>query len=398
MNKTVLKFRPNNYLEIGEHESWLADMAAKGLYLEKMGIIFAKFVKGEPENMRYRIDVSTKKSVDSDQIHKYAESGWDYVTSYGLFHVFSSPAELDAPELYSNPVEQAYTLKELDKNLALKAVISTFGMLLITALLSSIWFLDGTPYFFMVEGGAITHLIIIISFGYSSYTLLQAASSIRSLRKMMIEGKPIDHHAPWKKNHRLQAIIGFILTVLLGLGASIPLIQMAKVESKTLTETSFDLPIIRLADVEKNPALLREEASFMSGNVDRGNQYTYEWSPLAPVQYDTNENGVVPGEMWKDGSGEYTPSITSKVYQLRIPIMADHLISDLIKKYIHDDSEEFMETRHPEFDLLIVHENAKKKEVFAAKGKAVIHVRYYGYAELNSVIENIVEKINLLAD
>ena len=65
---------------------------------------------------------------------------------------------------------------------------------------------------------------------------------------------------------------------------------------------------VRLADIEQNPALVRDEP-YMIDNVDWGNRYTYDWSLLAPVQYETDENGIVPGEMWEDGSGEYSPSI-----------------------------------------------------------------------------------------
>jgi hypothetical protein len=81
------------------------------------------------------------------------------------------------------------------------------------------------------------------------------------------------------------------------LGAIIPFIQLVKSESKTLPEASPDLPIVRLADVEQNPALVRGEST---DNVDWGNRYTYYWSPLAPVQYEIDENGMVPGGMWED--------------------------------------------------------------------------------------------------
>lgn len=50
------------------------------------------------------------------------------------------------------------------------------------------------------------------------------------------------------------------------------------------------------------------------------------------------------------------------------------------------------------FDLLIVHEEEAMKEVFASKGKAVIHVRYYGYGDINSIIENIEEKIEIILE
>lgn len=399
MNKTVYKLRPSDYWRIGEHESWFADMAARGLYLKKLGLQFVQFVKGEPKEMRYRIDVSIEKKITPEQIQMYAESGWDYVTSNKFFHVFSSPVERNAPELHTDPAEQSYTLMELDKKLAMNAGIFAIGMILMIGMLTAIWFLDGTPTYVLVEGMAIQQTIIAIFIGYSAYTSLQAAISIRALRKNLIEGKPINHHAPWKKHHRLNSVIALLFTAVVGLGAIIPFVQLAKGDTDTLPEASLDLPIVRLAEVEQNPSLVRGESTYMSDNVDWGNRYTYYWSPLAPVQYETNENGVVPGKMWKDGSGEYSPSIVTRVYQLSVPGMADNLISDLIKRYNYENSDEdYVETKHPDFDLLIVHEEEEKKEVFASKGKAVIYVHYYGYANINSVIENIENKIKLIIE
>ena len=400
MNKTVYKLRPSDYWRIGEHESWFADMAAKGYHLEKMGLYFAKFVKGEPEKMRYRIDGSINKKMTPEQIQMYADSGWDYVTSYNhFFHVFSSPISSDAPELHTDPAEQSYTLKELDKKLVMNASIVAVAMILIIGMLTSIWILDGTPTLVLVEGLVIQQTILTFFIGYLAYTSLQAAISIRALRKNLIEGKPIDHHASWEKHYRLKSTIAFIFIVVVGLSAILPFVQLVKGDTKTLPEASPDLPIVRLADIEKNPDLVRGESEYMKDNVDWSNRYSYDWSPLAPVQYATDENGVVHGKMWEDGSGEYSPSIVTRVFQLSVPAMADNLISDLIKRYRYEDSDEdFVETKHPDLDLLIVHEKEDSKEVFASKGKAVIHVRYYGYADTNSVIENMVEKITLISD
>ncbi|WP_059172668.1 DUF2812 domain-containing protein [Bacillus sp. FJAT-27445] len=399
MNKVVYKLRPSDYWRIGEHESWFADMATKGFHLKKMGLHFAKFVKGESKNMRYRIDVSIKKKITPEQIQMYAENGWDYVTSYNFFHVFSSPVELNAPELHTDPAEQSYTLKELDKKLALNASIVVGGMILMIGMLTSIWFLDGTPTYILVEGFAIQQTIFSIFIGFMAYTSLQAAISIRALRKALMEGKPIDHHAPWKRHHRLHSTIAFLFTVVVGLSAIIPFVQLVKMDTKTLPEASIDLPFVRLADIEQNPALVREEPTYMSDNVDWGNRYTFDWSPLAPVQYETDETGVVPGEMWEDGSGEYSPSIYTRVYQLSFPSMADNLISNLIKRYRFEESDkDFVEKKHPNFDLLIVNEKKESKQVYASKGNAVIHVRYYGYADINSVIKNIAEKIELISE
>jgi hypothetical protein len=400
MNKTIYKLRPSDYWRIGEHESWFSDMAAEGLFLKKMGRQFAQFVKGEPKNMRYRIDVSINRKIPADQIDMYGESGWEYVTSYGQFYVFTSPAELEAPELHTDPAEQSFTLKELDKKLAFNAVLVILGLLLIIGMLGSIWFMDGTPTLFMMEGTvAIQQPIFVIFVAYTAYISLQAALSIRDLRKRLAEGRAIDHQAPWKKYHRLNTMAAFLFTVVVGLTAIIPLIQLVNMDTRTLPESSVDLPIVSLADVENNTNLVRMESAYMNDGVDWGNRYSYDWSPLAPIQYEADETGVVPGKLWEDRSGEYSPAIHTQFYKLTIPAMADNLVGDLIKRYRYENTQdEFVEKSHPDLDLLIVHEEKDMKEVFASRGNVVMYVRYHGYADVNSVIENLVKKINNMLD
>lgn len=399
MNKTVYKIRPSDYWRIREHECWLADMAAEGFHLKKMGIHFAKFDKGEPKKTKYRIDVSIKKKIRPDQIRMYSEYGWDYVTSYGSFHVFSSPEELNAPEPHTDPAKQSYTLEELDMKFSINAGIVAVSSVILFAMLWAIWFLDGTPTFVLVEGMAIPQTLLAVFLGYSTYKSIQAASSIRALRKKLTEGEHIDHNAPWKKHNRLHSAAAFLFTAIIGLSAIISLIQLVKMDTKTLPEASLDLPIVRLADVEKNPALVRGEPSYESDSADWANRYSYHWSPLAPVQYKTDEHGLVPGEMWEDGSGQYSPSIYTEVYQLIIPALSDNLISDLIeKKSFGVSRDDIVEMEHPALDLLFVNEEKDVKRVFAFKGKSVMYVMYHGDADIDSVIENAAEKIMIISD
>ncbi|MCS0542838.1 hypothetical protein NXY55_22955, partial [Aeromonas veronii] len=251
------------------------------------------------------------------------------------------------------------------------------------------------PIYHLVEGTVLVQTILSIIIGYQAYNSLRAAISIRALRKKLKEGKPIDHHAPWKKHHRITTVISFLFMVVSGLTAVVPFTQLVKSDVKTLPVESPNLPIVRLADVEQNPALVRGESEYMRDNVDWSNRISYNWSPFAPVQYETDENGVVPGETWKDGSGEYSPSISTNFYQLSISAISDHLVYDLIDWYRHENAvEEYVKKQHPDFDLLIVHEDEEMKEVFASKDKNVIYVRYHGYADIDSVIENIKKKIN----
>lgn len=395
MGKTVRKLRPDDYWRIGEHESWFTDMAAEGLHLKKMGLRFAKFAKGEPKKMRYRIDVSFNKKISSEQVEMYSESGWDYVTTYNYFHVFSSPAELHAPELHTDPAEQSYTLKELDKKYIQTAWFVTIAILLMIGMLAALWFLDGTPILMMVEGAAVTQTILTMIIGYSAYTSLQAAISIRALRKNLAEGKPIDHHAPWKKRFRRNTAISLLFMVAAGSAAAMSFAQLFIMDTKTLPEENLDLPIMRLADVEQNPDMVRAKPEYVNDGVDWSNRYSRNWSPLAPVQYEADERGVVPGKMWEDNSGEYSPSIQTQVYKLTVPALADNLISDLINRYrFGEKREDYVEKKHPQLDQLIVYEREGMKKVFASKGNTVMYVWYFGTADVDAVVEGVVEKIS----
>lgn len=399
MSKTIRKLRPSDYWHIGKHESWFSDMANEGLHLKRMGLHFAQFNKSEPKKMRYRIDVSSNKEITQEQKQMYAESGWDYVTSYGNFNAFSSPVKRNAPELHTDPAEQSYTMKELDKKLAASALMVVLSVIVIVAIVAASLFLDGTPVLSLVEGSMISQMISTVIMIYLAYTSLLATISIRNLQKTLLDGKPINHHVPWKKNKRIKSIIA-VIYILMAISASIqPFIQLVKMETRTLPLANTGLPIVRLADVEQNPNLVRENPSYIQEDIDWGNRYSYDWSLLAPIQYESDEHGIVSNEIWKDDSGAYTPSIQTNVYQLSVAFMADNLISNLVKKYhLAYENGDFLKVDDTDFDILIVQEEDELKQVFASKGKAVMYVRYYGYADLDSVIKATAEKIGLISD
>lgn len=398
MNKVIYKLRPCDFWRIGELESWFTDMSAKGLHLKKTGAILTGFVKGEPKQMKYRIEVSSHKRIPLEQKQLYKESGWDHVTSYGNFSIFSSPAEINAPEIHTDPAEQSYTLKELDRKFVLSASIVAIAIALMIFMLSAVWFFDSAPTLAFIEGRTLQQAILVIVELYVVFTSLKAAISIRALRKRLSAGKSINHYAPWKKHQRIARVINTVLFIFVIFGSILPWIQLAVGKTETLPITSTDLPIVRLADIEQNSELVRKE-SYNADNVDWGNRYSYDWSILAPLQYQSDERGVVPDQMWQDGSGTYSPSIHTWVYQLSFKWMREEVINDLIERYgMQHRGGDFKEIENTDFDLLIVHEVDGFKEVFAAKDKAVMYVRYYGYADINRIIESIRKTIAIISN
>lgn len=55
---------------------------------------------------------------------------------------------------------------------------------------------------------------------------------------------------------------------------------------------------------------------------------------------------------------------------------------------------EFLEIRHQEFDKIIIHEGDSFKEVFAYKGKVAVYIRYFGYADIDTIIESLAQKLS----
>ena len=397
MTKMVRKIRPTDYWRIGEHESWFSDMSLQGLHLHKMGTHLVHFKKGEPKRIEYRIEVTEKKLITWEQIDLYEENGWDYVTSYQTFHVFSSPTENNAPEIHTDPAEQAFTLQQLNKRLVFNLVGISLGIALILSMLLAMWFLDGTPVLRLVEGYVVQQSILTMLYIYYVFIAIRAMLEIKELKRNLKEGKAINHHAPWKKSLRKNtafsvALIGIILVI--GL---MPFYQLKKMDTFTLPKNVGDLPFVRLADIEKNPQLTRDE--YYSDEVDWANRYSTNWSIFAPVQYETDESGIIEGEIWSDESGTYSPSVSAEIYNLTFQAFVRPLLSDLMEWHTYGDEKgSFIERNHPGFDYLITHEDEDMKQLVASKDKVVMYIRYYGYAELDVIVENAAQKIVLLAD
>ncbi|SEN43205.1 Protein of unknown function [Paenisporosarcina quisquiliarum] len=393
----VLKLRPSNYWHIGEHESWFTDMAKEGLHLRKVGSIFVHFIKEKPKETRYRIDTIHNKEITFEQQQMYAESDWSYVTRYGMFSVFSSPVELNAPELHTDPEEQAYTLKALEKTIVSSALLATIITFILIGLIYFFLFINSTPTLFFVEGEIIQPLPLFIII-YFTYSLISAAVGIRSLRNKLKEGNAIDHAAPWKRIRKVNILISNVFIVLAIVTAAIPYIQLGMKETLELPTNDIDVPIVRLSDIEQSTEMVRQNAS-MRGDIDRGNSYTYKWSIMAPTQYEAREHGIVYGEEWNDASGVYSPSTYSKVYKIIFPSMSENLVDDLIEWHgMFEGKEKLLQLEHSSFDHLIIKEDDETKEIFAAKGKGVMYVRYHGYAEMDILLKNVEQQIRLIGE
>ena len=80
---------PVNLLDIPAVETWLADLAEKGLFLVSSGNYFAKFETAEPAKVTYRLEVTANPFLRADPDNKkilfFQEFGWEYPNHFPWF-------------------------------------------------------------------------------------------------------------------------------------------------------------------------------------------------------------------------------------------------------------------------------------------------------------------------
>ncbi|WP_206459577.1 DUF2812 domain-containing protein [Anaerovorax sp. IOR16] len=394
----VYRLRPDEYYRIGEHESWFMDLAERGLHLEKMGVRFARFQRGEPKKMQYRVDLfpGIEDPLGQQQKDFYKQYGWEYVTKYGKFCVYRSPNDANAPELHTDMEEQAYTIKELEKTLRNTTLFVLLMVALIVVMTFLNWFVSKTPILHLIEGGSIQQAFLILVEVYIAITSILSWFAIRRLRNDLKAGYPINHHAPWKKRKYFTFGIAVTFTVLAFMTCLIPIMQMTQTKEATLPlDIESKIPVVRLAEIEQDERLERlTEENFVKSAVDFNNNYESKWMLLAKSSFESRECGIINTEIWKDGSGVYSPSITCDMINLHFKILAVPLAKEWISYYgrpeeLAYEGERFVNQEDERFDFLSVHESDASLQICAVKEKKVMFVRYYGYADTQNVINAI---------
>ncbi|MHB8065377.1 MAG: DUF2812 domain-containing protein, partial [Ruminiclostridium sp.] len=156
----------------------------------------------------------------------------------------------------------------------------------------------------------------------------------------------------------------------------------------------YNIPIIKLMDIEQNPKLMRKKSyNYNVNEVDRSNRVIHEWSLLAPIQYEIEEHGSIKDETWDDKSGEYSPSITTQFYKLTFGSMAENVVHDLISQEVDRNDTKIKEINSTKLDKMYIAEDGIRKQIFAFKDNQIIHVTYYGKVRTEDIITLVIERM-----
>ena len=115
-----------------KEEQWLEQMAASGWHLVSGGIRFV-FERGEPRQMRYRLDYRPTYPQGQDEYFAiFRDAGWEHAGDYFGWHYFRSPVSANAPEVFTDMESRVSKYSTL---LAFVAVVTLANLLIMPGLI-----------------------------------------------------------------------------------------------------------------------------------------------------------------------------------------------------------------------------------------------------------------------
>lgn len=138
------KLAPACGFDLPAMESWLEDMALEGLFLDSFSgsLMFARFLKGEPKKLTYRIDLKEYFDVlpPPKMREMYEEFGWKFVTHYrNKGYIFCTESE-NPTELHTDPIAQSNGIRTIyDSNRKLYIAMIVIPLLLMIAFAVKVW-------------------------------------------------------------------------------------------------------------------------------------------------------------------------------------------------------------------------------------------------------------------
>lgn len=386
MLKTIYRLKPGGSWRIGELESWLSHMSEKGWHLKCIGGKFAKFTKGEPKKIKYRVEVSSKTEFLSDeQIEMYKEFGWTYIDNwfndgFRRSYVFSSPEELNSPELHTDPAEQSFTLKDLNKNLRHGILLIGLLVLITLGMFYSIFFTDNVPYLNLVRHSNLFIPLTTMLFLFGG--LLSNFFALRKLKKQLLQGKFINHKANWRLSLFLTRFSNFTFLIIIGALLLYGYNISHDEASNDLPPTSSSIPLVFLSEIEGYENYARND-------WDYNTCYTNH-SLFTSANYYTMENGKITEENNKNNV--YQARLSNTVYKVYFKAMAPKIVEDMVllsnKHYTLETNESF--------DLLYINKAAEGFNIIASRGHGIIELHYTGNASLDNLLTVLSDKLELI--
>jgi len=388
--KLVKKLLPVNIYDIAKMETYLKNMAKKGLLIRKIGF-FAYFERKESKEVTYRLEPLLKNEYkpNNDKVEYYRNFGWEYVcTISNAFHIYKT-YEKEYIEMHTDPVMQSYTYDNLKRKFKKSSIITIILLFFGVIMLFGPIFFDKSPILFAVKYDDISYkIMIILSIIFAIKQSLGNKRKIELLTNKLSQGIEIKHQVKFKPNYSEYVFSGMIIifSILTIYSSFFSIFNRGDMK---ISQYNKVIPTIMLENIEGNKMELVNESKFE-------NNISYRYNELSNQIFEINQRGKVEGKMWNDNSGEYSPSISTEFYNLKFKFFANKFMEELMfdeldfyryKPFLYN---EIFDER---FNRLVVIKQSEMQLLFGIVDKNVFYIRYHGYKEIDKNIDELYNNI-----
>lgn len=395
--KRVYKLTPVREYDVAGVESWLEDMARRGLYLKKFRPLFCTFQRGEPGEVRYRLEPHRRVLDDElpqSMLELYEQFGWDCVDEVNRSMLIFSTRNPDAPELHTDPELQETQWRKLYQSARNGFVANLLLALVVLAFTGYLLLGEGTPVLSLVETSvlplALLELWVIAQLMVSIPDLSLLSAAVRRLK----EGIPLEHRAVYPRR-RPWAVPAFLvsLLVLLVMIVGNYILPFTGGGIRPLDEVQ-DFTPLSLASLE-GPDY--QPDAYVSGGTDYANFSRQEHYLLCWHQWEVVETGK-----WSE-DGQWT-RMEIQWYDLALSFLARPLAQEQLEAATRleddiwwtapeDEERTWTITQYPGQGLdylAVAREEGGRFQIAAAAldGRTAV-VRYTGQGNLSDHLEEI---------
>lgn len=371
MGKVTYRLTPPLWA-VGECESRYEEMAAKGWLLEKRGAFLDKYRRGEPQTLRYRLEISgstfTKGALPlpEEQMQLYEECGWTLAARAGDIYLFRASRDSETPEIYSDGTQQAAMLTGLNKRYRRDILGAVFWIA---------WLFVGAVIrgFDLLSWKTLAEADLLLA-GLLLFWLLMLWKAVHGMARMRLlinrlrGGSVMEHGSPQQKRHLPGRAVSGVLSTLvllcfLGCGAELLLRDTAP-----LPDTSGNLPYLLGEEVFSVRRADENEVTSFGREIN----YVKSMPTLfAPVQYHTSEYIIPEG-------GSDRP-LYQHVYRTWNAGLALSLARSLAEDSVFSHSEDYTQVEIDGLSLALVADNGL--ELIAVRGNTVVYALYIHSAD-----------------
>ena len=218
------RYMPASIYDVSAVETWLSDLAKRGLLLDYMGETWGGFRRAEPRDCLYRLEPQALREYKpaGEKLEAYEAAGWEFVCASSGDDFFVYRSTRDNPEeLHTDPVVQGYGYEWLAKRFPRKILL----WLIVVAVGLGVWHLllrAGHTSFLQIwvemDPNVINLMWLLVVLLWGLWELLNDTLAFHRLLRTLRSGIPLTHRRKYGFRRRVRwvyLVIGVLYIICL---------------------------------------------------------------------------------------------------------------------------------------------------------------------------------------